>query len=397
MSARRRGRRRSRRVGLRRRPAQRPGRDLDRVASARRSRGSPRRSRACRRRLRVRSRRSGPARRRSRRVDPEDAEVRALGAGDRRRRSDSRRRTVGGAVGRPREQRPRAPALALRRAPAAPPRAHSARRWRRRRLGGRPAPGSSAASAASSDRSASGASTAAPAAWRAWAGAAASKRRAPGPHAATATRCDRASAIGSPRQWSRGRAGERYLPPMNEPALRPARCARPDQPDRRRPRRQRGADRRRGSTGARDAGADLVVFPSSACRLSGRGPVPEAPLRRREREPRSSGSPPRAVGIAALVGFAEPVPASRRAAPDAPALRPVHNSVAVLAGRRDRSRLPQEPAPQLRGLRRGSLLRARHRARGRRVARGRARADRSARTSGSRARPPRSRPNAGRG
>ena len=55
-------------------------------------------------------------------------------------------------------------------------------------------------------------------------------------------------------------------------------------------------------------------------RLPGRGPLPQAPLRRARTRERSSELAAEAEGITALVGFAEPVPATRRgAASDGPA------------------------------------------------------------------------------
>ena len=114
---------------------------------------------------------------------------------------------------------------------------------------------------------------------------------------------------------------------------------------------------------AREAGAGPRRLPGALpARLSGRGPLPEAPLRRGERRRARARSPPRRRGIAALVGFAEPRPAPAAGAADGPAARPVHNSLAAARRRRGRGGPPQEPAAQLRRLRRGPLLRARQRA-----------------------------------
>ena len=114
---------------------------------------------------------------------------------------------------------------------------------------------------------------------------------------------------------------------------------------------------------ARDKGADLVVFPEQC--------LPGYPAEDLYLKPHFAAAnvdalaalAPAGDGIAVLVGFAEP----RRRRPRPAARRPGPAPGPQLAGaarrRRGRGGLPQEPAAQLRRLRRGPLLRARHRAR----------------------------------
>ncbi len=78
------------------------------------------------------------------------------------------------------------------------------------------------------------------------------------------------------------------------------------------------------------AGADLVLFPELC--LPGY-PAEDLYLKRHFGEANVEaleGLAPRATGIAALVGFAEPVPTPVERRPDGPAVRPVHNSLALL-------------------------------------------------------------------
>jgi NAD+ synthase (glutamine-hydrolysing) len=82
---------------------------------------------------------------------------------------------------------------------------------------------------------------------------------------------------------------------------------------------------------ARDAGADLVVFPELC--LPGY-PAEDLYLKRHFLAANAAALEQlaaRAVGIAAVVGFAEPTPGVGERAPDAPAAPPAHNSVALLA------------------------------------------------------------------
>jgi NAD+ synthase (glutamine-hydrolysing) len=81
---------------------------------------------------------------------------------------------------------------------------------------------------------------------------------------------------------------------------------------------------------ARDAGADLIVLPELC--LPGY-PAEDLYLKRHFAEANVTALERLAAevsGITALVGFAEPVGAEVERAPDAPAPRPVHNSLAVL-------------------------------------------------------------------
>ena len=103
----------------------------------------------------------------------------------------------------------------------------------------------------------------------------------------------------------------------------------------------------------RASGAELVIFPELC--------VPGYPAEDLYLKPHFLAANVRAVeelaaglapGITALVGFAEPVPGGGD-------YRHAYNSLAVIADGEVQRRLPQEPAAQLRRLRRAALLRPR--------------------------------------
>ena len=125
---------------------------------------------------------------------------------------------------------------------------------------------------------------------------------------------------------------------------------------RRRHRGQRREDRRRGSREARDAGAELVLFPE----LAVTGYPPEDLLLKEHFLLAAGEAVPElareAEGIVALVGFPE-------RADD------VHNAFAVLAEGERQGRLPQDGAAELRRVRRAALLPGRRRRRGARARR----------------------------
>ena len=102
----------------------------------------------------------------------------------------------------------------------------------------------------------------------------------------------------------------------------------------------------------RAEGADLAIFPELC--LPGY-PAEDLYLKRHFVEANRAAIEELARGvgeIVALVGFAEPVSGGGDH-------RHAHNSLAVLSDGEVRDRLPQEPAAQLRRLRRAALLRPR--------------------------------------
>ena len=107
---------------------------------------------------------------------------------------------------------------------------------------------------------------------------------------------------------------------------------------------------------ARDEGAELAIFPELC--VPGY-PAEDLYLKRHfveaNRRAVEELAPRRRAGSTALVGFAEPAAGGGDS-------RHAHNSLAVLADGAVRGRLPQEPAAQLRRLRRAALLRPRRRA-----------------------------------
>ena len=172
------------------------------------------------------------------------------------------------------------------------------------------------------------------------------------------------------------RAGERYCRAHERTRPRPERCAGPDQSDRRRHRRATRDLIADWIARAREAGAGLVVFPELC--LPGY-PAEDLYLKRHfaEANVAALGAPRRATPTGSPPWSASPSRSPRPRSSGAPTARRRARSTtrSRCSPTARRGRLPQEPAAQLRRLRRGPLLRARRRAAGRRGRRRRGRAD----------------------